>query len=121
MRKVIKILLTVVSSLILATIILPLVIAALLGVPAVQNVVVDKLTSYASELVGIDMDVEKVRIRGYNQLEIEGLYMEDRRGDTMLYVQRAKACIRHSFSRSSSDFAARSAHSFRRPACLMAI
>ncbi len=91
MRKVIKILLTVVSSLILATIILPLVIAALLCVPAVQNVVVDAFTSYASELSGVEMSVEKVRIRGYNQLEVSGLYFEDRRGDTMLYVQRAKA------------------------------
>lgn len=80
-----------VSSLILATIILPLIVAALLSVPAVQNLVVDSLTSYASKKAGIEMSVEKVRIRGYNQLEVDGLYFEDRRGDTMLYVQRAKA------------------------------
>ena len=80
-----------VSSLILATIILPLLVAALLSVPTIQNLVIDSFTSYASKKAGIEMSVEKVRIRGYNQLEIDGLYFEDRRGDTMLYVQRAKA------------------------------
>lgn len=91
MRKVIKILLTVVSSLILATIILPLVLTALLGVPAVQNAVVDVLTAQVTKRTGIEMDIEKVRIRGYNRVEADGIFVADKRGDTMLYVQHAKA------------------------------
>ncbi len=91
MRKVIKILLTVISTLILCAIILPLLVAALLSVGAVQNFITDQLMARITEETGVVVDVDRVRIKHYSYIEAEGLFVGDLRGDTLLYVDRVSA------------------------------
>ena len=48
-----------------------------LPAPAVQNAVVDVVTEQITKRTGIEMDIEKVRIRGYNRVEADGIFVAD--------------------------------------------
>ncbi|MBP3331287.1 MAG: translocation/assembly module TamB domain-containing protein [Tidjanibacter sp.] len=91
MGKVIKILFSVISTLILCMIILPLLMALLLAVPTIQNFAVQRLTDVANRKLGIEVSLDKISVKGYNMLTIDDLYLEDMKGDTMLYVPKLKA------------------------------
>ena len=91
MGKVIKILFSVISTLILCMIILPLLMALLLAVPSIQNFAVQRLTDVANRKLGIEVSLDKISVKGYNMLTIDDLYLEDMKGDTMLYVPKLKA------------------------------
>ncbi len=80
-----------ISTLILCAIILPLLVAALLSVPAVQNFITDKLTASITEKTGMVIDVDRVRIKRYSHIEAEGLFLGDLRNDTLLYAQKVSA------------------------------
>lgn len=93
MRKVIKIFLNVVSSLVLAAIIIPVTVWLLLFLPPVQNFVVRLGSDYASELLGTTVSFERVHLRLFNAAAFDGLYLEDYRHDTLLYVGRMSAGV----------------------------
>jgi hypothetical protein len=56
--------------------------------PPVQNFAVRQATSAIGGVLGTHVSIEHVNLRLFNQATIEGLYVEDLGGDTLLYVKR---------------------------------
>ena len=93
MRKGIKILGYIVSTLVLVTIILPLSLSVLINIGAVQNWVVDAAARFASRKLGTEVSIEHVDLGLFNRLQVEGFYVEDYQGDTLLYAHRVETGI----------------------------
>ena len=91
MRKVIKILAKVLSTIILLSIFLPITITLLLSVDSIQNYVVDKAANFASERLGTRVSIDRIDLDLFSKLRVRGFYVEDYEQDTLLYVADAKA------------------------------
>lgn len=87
MRKVIKIFFTVFSWLVLAAIIVPLFLALSLYLPPVQTFAVRRAAAMVSDMVGAEVSVDKLHIKFFNRLALDGIYVEDLDKDTLLYVR----------------------------------
>ena len=94
MRKGIKILAKVISTIILLSIFLPISITLLLSVDSIQNFVVDKATAFASDYLGTRVSIDRIDLELFSKLRVRGFYVEDYEGDTLLYVDEVKARIR---------------------------
>ena len=88
-KKIVRIIAIVIVSIILVNIILFIT----LSIPALQKkaagIAMDKLRP----LIGTDASLDGIRIRLFNTVELNGLYVEDRQQDTLLYVERLTARI----------------------------
>ena len=93
MRKGIKILVKVISTLLLVAIFLPLLAALLLHLEGVQSRVVERVALLASEKLGTTVSVDRLKIGFFNRLEVEGVYVEDFDRDTLLYASQVEASI----------------------------
>ena len=93
MRKVIKISGTVLSAFVLLLIILPVVLALLLDIPAVQNFVVHKTVALVSERLGTTVRIDRVDIGLFSKIRVEEFYVADYNRDTLLYVGRLDTYI----------------------------
>ena len=91
MRKVTKILLSLLSAIVLLLIILPMTLALLLAVPSVQNYAIDKAATWASEYLSTEVKVGRITIGMFNRITVHDFYVSDWDGDTLLYVNRADA------------------------------
>jgi len=69
----------------------------LLQMPAVQNWIVGKVTAYLSEQWQTTVAIQKVDIEFFDKLVLEGLYIEDSRGDTLLYAGTVSAGMKYNF------------------------
>lgn len=87
MGKVIKIIRSFVSAVILLVIFLPVAVTLLLHMQSVQNLIVGQGLKMLSEKAQTEFSVEKVRFRLFNRLSLEGLYVEDYHGDTLFYAR----------------------------------
>ena len=87
MGKVIKIIRSFVSAVILLVIFLPVAFTLLLHMQSVQNLIVGQGLKMLSEKAQTEFSVEKVRFRLFNRLSLEGLYVEDYHGDTLFYAR----------------------------------
>ncbi len=97
MRKVIKnVVKTVVATicgLLLMVLVVPLVASLVVSVPSVQNAIVQRLTAGLSERLGTKISIDRVHIKLINHVELDGFYVEDFSGDTLLYVPRLVAPV----------------------------
>ncbi|MBK9337060.1 MAG: hypothetical protein IPM98_10930 [Lewinellaceae bacterium] len=59
--------------------------------PAFQNWLVGKITTYLSEELETTVSIQHVDISFFDNLVLEGLFIADQRGDTLLYAERFKA------------------------------
>ena len=91
MRKVTKILLRTLSAIVLLLIILPLLPALLLAIPAVQNIAVDRAAEWAGDKLGTTVKVGHITLGLLNRVAVRDFYVADLDGDTLLYVKRADA------------------------------
>lgn len=71
---------------VLFIIILLVLIAAILQIPAVQNFVADKATTYLKETLNTEVRLESIHLRLPESLVVEGFYMEDLQRDTFISV-----------------------------------
>ena len=78
---------------ILLLIILPLLPALLLAIPAVQNFAIDKAATWAGEKLNTTVSVGNITIGMLNRVAVRDFYVSDWDGDTLLYVKRADAYI----------------------------
>ncbi len=92
-KNVVKTVVAVVSGLLLAALVLPLAVSLLVSVPAVQNVIVDRVARSVSERIGTTVSIDRVRVKLINRVEVEGFYVEDFGGDTLLHVPRLTAPV----------------------------
>lgn len=88
MNKGIKIILSTLSTIILTLIILPVVISLVLYLPAVQGFMVRRVTNYLSERAQTTISIDRVQLKLFNRVAVEGLYVEDYHGDTLLYARQ---------------------------------
>jgi len=88
-RKILKIVLWITISLMLLFII----IALLIQIPAIQNKIVQYATSYVSKKTNTKVEIKRISISFPKSVVIEGLFLEDTKKDTLLYAGQAKASI----------------------------
>lgn len=93
MRKVIKILAKVLSTIILLSIFLPISITLLLSVDSIQNFAADKFTEFASKKLGTKVAIGRIDLDLFTKARLTGFYVEDHERDTLLYVDEAKVRI----------------------------
>lgn len=79
------------SAIVLLLIILPLLPALLLAIPAVQNMAVDKAAAWAGDYLGTTVKVGHITVGLLNRVAVRDFYVADLDGDTLLYVKRADA------------------------------
>ena len=65
----------------------------LLSINAVQNFVVDRAAQFASRKLETVVRIDRVDIGIFDRITLEGLYVEDYGGDTLLYVGNLHAFI----------------------------
>jgi hypothetical protein len=65
----------------------------LIQIPVVQNWLANKITNYLSAELQTHVQLDHVSIEFFDKLVLEGLYVEDLNGDTLLYSYQLKANI----------------------------
>lgn len=93
MRKGIKILGKVVSTIVLLLIFLPIVATLVLNIESVQNAIARRVSIYASDYLGAVVRIDEIDFDLFSEVNIRGFYVEDYNQDTMLYVKSARADI----------------------------
>ncbi len=73
------------KRLVVGIILLWVLLTIAIQIPAVQQFVVNKITHSLSEQSGSVIKAEGFRLRLFNELQLQGLYVEDHKGDTLLY------------------------------------
>ena len=68
-----------------------------LQLPSVQNWLVRKTTTYLSTELGTKVELKRVDIEFFDNVVLEGLYIEDLNGDTMLVAQKFSAGLTGNF------------------------
>lgn len=91
MRRIVNIL---VSAIVLALIFLPLLVALLFEIPAVQNFVAREATEIISRKLGTRISIDRVDIGLFYRVSLDGFYVEDFQRDTLLYAGRLDARIK---------------------------
>lgn len=71
-----------------SVIVLLVLIALLIQIPAVQSKLTQKAVNFLEEKIGTEVSLEGVRISFPKNIVLEGLYLEDQQGDTLLYAGR---------------------------------
>jgi hypothetical protein len=89
LRKFLKILLRIFFAIIL----LLLILYGLLHIPAVQTWVVKKVAKNLSKKLDTKVTVNKVDFRFFNKILLEGVMVEDRKHDTLLYAGTLSANV----------------------------
>lgn len=82
--KILKIVLWIVASIILLVILL----AASLSIPAVQNIVKNKVVSYLKKKTDTEISLDRIRISFPTGLELDKFYIADKKKDTLLYADK---------------------------------
>jgi len=75
---------------------IPFLLFLLLQVPAVQNWSVDRLTSYFSKKMNTKVEIDKVDLSIWRGLELDGFYVEDQSGDTLIYSEHLEVGLQKS-------------------------
>lgn len=87
MRRIVNILAKMVSAIVLALIFLPLLVALLFEIPAVQNFVAREATEIISRKLGTRISIDRVDIGLFYRVSLDGFYVEDFQRDTLLYAR----------------------------------
>ncbi len=71
--------------------------AILISAPPVQTWLVKKVSTYLSEDLGTKITVKRVSFSLFNRMNLDGVYMEDRKQDTLLYADKVRVSITNLF------------------------
>ncbi|NDP22254.1 MAG: hypothetical protein GZ091_14410 [Paludibacter sp.] len=77
----------------LVFVILFVIVAGLIQIPAVQNKIVETATSFISDKTHTHVEIKNVSISFPKSVVIEGLYLEDVEKDTLVFMHQAKINI----------------------------
>jgi hypothetical protein len=83
-RKTLKVLLWIIASIILLVVL----IALSLNIPFVQNFVKDEVIGYLKNKTKTEIRLESIKIGFSNDIILNKFYIEDKKGDTLLYAQK---------------------------------
>lgn len=65
----------------------------LLQIPAVQNYTIHQVANFLSKELGTKVEVKAVNIDFFDRVILEGLYVEDIKGDTLIFADKIQADI----------------------------
>ncbi|TNE58252.1 MAG: hypothetical protein EP344_10215 [Bacteroidetes bacterium] len=80
-----------VENLLFGTTVLLVVLYFVLQLSAVQNWLIRRVTGYLSSELKTRVEVRHIDVVFFDNLLLEGFYLEDRAGDTLLYAEKLKA------------------------------
>lgn len=83
-RKSLKVLLWIIASIIMLVVL----VALSLNIPAVQNFVKDKAIGYLKNKTHTEVRLESIHIAFPKDVVLNKFYLEDKKGDTLLYAQK---------------------------------
>ncbi|NND08975.1 MAG: AsmA family protein [Saprospiraceae bacterium] len=69
-----------------ALLLMPMLLYLSIQIPTVQNVVVHKLTGFLSKKLDAEVSVDQVKIKLFKTASLDGIYLEDLNGDTLLHI-----------------------------------
>jgi hypothetical protein len=75
-----------VENIVFGIVLFLIILYLVLQMPAVQNWLVRKVTAFLSEELHTTVQVQNVNISFFDNLVLEGLYVQDLKGDTLLYA-----------------------------------
>lgn len=78
---------------VIGIVVLALLLAACIQLPFIQNKILRKATSYVQERTHTRVEIKNIRISFPRSVVVEGVYLEDRNTDTLLYAGKLKASI----------------------------
>lgn len=87
--KIIRILAIVIISIILLNIILFLVFS----IPSVQNYAANVALNKLKPILGTELSIDGIRIKLFNRVQLDGIYVEDQQQDTLLYADKLTARV----------------------------
>ena len=58
-----------------------------------QNIIVDKVVNYVSEKTNTRVEIEKLFITFDGDVQLNGLYLEDKKGDTLVFSESLEANV----------------------------
>ncbi|WP_417364126.1 translocation/assembly module TamB domain-containing protein [Galbibacter sp.] len=58
-----------------------------------QNLIVSKAVTYIEEKIGTEVSIEKLYLTFSGDLSLEGLYMEDQKGDSLVYAKNLQLSV----------------------------
>lgn len=93
MNKYVRISLKVILWFIASIIMLVILVAVSLNIPAVQNFVKDKAIGYLKNKTKTEVSLESIKIALPKDVVLNKFYMEDKKGDTLLYAQKLSVDI----------------------------
>lgn len=85
-KKIFSRIFKVIAWVIASVIALLIVVALLIQIPAVQLKLTQKAVSFLEGKIGTDVSLEGIHISFPKNIVLEGLYLEDQKGDTLLYA-----------------------------------
>ena len=86
-----------VENVLFGLVILLVLLYFVLQLPSVQNWLVYQVTSFLSEKLETRVELKRVDIEFFDQVVLEGLYIEDMNGDTLLIAQKFSAGLSGNF------------------------
>jgi len=89
LKKTLKVILWVIIGYVLVM----LLVAALIQIPAIQLKVAHFATSFVSDKTHTKVELKKINIRFPKSIVVEGLYLEDLQKDTLIYAKQVKINI----------------------------
>jgi hypothetical protein len=93
LNKYVRISLKVVLWIVASIIMLVILIAVALNIPTVQNFVKDKAIGYLKNKTHTEVSLESIKIALPKDVVLNKFYMEDKKGDTLLYAQKLSVDI----------------------------
>ena len=83
-------------------IVLPTIMFSFMRIPAVQTLMIRRMTSHFSEKISSTLSIEKLDYHFFNMLDIKGLIIRDRHDDTLVYAPKITIGIRNLSLRNKS-------------------
>ena len=80
-----------VENLVFALVVLLITLYFVLQMPAVQNWLVGKVTTYLSEELHTTVRIQHLDFEFFDNLVLDGVYVQDLKGDTLLYAEKLTA------------------------------
>ena len=85
------------ENMVFGVVFLLIVLYFVLQMPAVQNWLIHKTTSYLSEELKTTVQIQHIDIAFFDKLILEGFYVADLKGDTLMYVGQLSAGLETNF------------------------
>ncbi|MBC7485662.1 MAG: translocation/assembly module TamB [Cytophagaceae bacterium] len=92
-NKALRILVKTIIGLLVAVVMLFVIVWAVLKIPAVQNFLVDKVTSYVSKKTHTRVELAYIDLEFPKSIVLQGIFLDDKNKDTLLSVAEIKVDI----------------------------